>query len=324
MTSGSSSPDNRAAAHEAADEATLPALAWMRRAHAEEELLAEVSKQVRRRRQRTLTLAASTLVAIVVAGVFWIPGGRPARETDRSASPTATILLPEQRTLPDNSVVEIRKGAEIDIDFSGAFRRVILRQGEAHFQVAKNMAWPFVVEAAGVKVRAVGTAFSVELDAKQVEVLVTEGEVQVASLPGTTPGPGNSEAKPGDLTAAPRDEANAEPIMAAGYRAIIGLDKRATEIGTVSEAEMAEQLGWRTPSLEFSRTPLTEVVALMNEHATGARKVRFVIASPELHHLRLSGFLRTDNSEGLMRLLENNFRVKAERSGDTITLRKAE
>ena len=54
------------------------------------------------------------------------------------------------------------------------------RSGEAYFTVAKNPGRPFVVAAGGVGVRAVGTAFNVRLDSDAVEVLVTEGRVQVS------------------------------------------------------------------------------------------------------------------------------------------------
>jgi transmembrane sensor len=61
---------------------------------------------------------------------------------------------------------------------------VVLERGEAHFQVAKNPARPFVVVARGVEIRAVGTAFSVGLESTRVEVLVTEGQVAVETASG--------------------------------------------------------------------------------------------------------------------------------------------
>jgi len=56
---------------------------------------------------------------------------------------------------------------------------VRLVRGEAHFTVAKNPARPFIVEAGGVAVRAVGTAFDVRHADGAIEVLVTEGKVHV-------------------------------------------------------------------------------------------------------------------------------------------------
>src|SRR6185312_8533669 len=102
---------------------------------------------------------------------------RTARPVARADS--IVISQPERKTLVDGSVVELRDTAEIAVDYAGPLRRVTLRRGEALFQVAKNPARPFVVKAGGLEVRAVGTAFSVQIDGAAVDVLVTEGRVSV-------------------------------------------------------------------------------------------------------------------------------------------------
>lgn len=268
-------------------------------------------------------MVSSVFAVVVLGAIFWSSSWRKTDDIGQFSSLTATISLPERRLLPDDSIVELKEGAQIDVDYSGAFRRVMLRQGEAHFQVAKNKARPFIVEAAGVKVRAVGTAFSVQLDPlKQVEVLVTEGQVQVAPLPETTSVATDPDFKGTLPTADTPGSASAQPIMRAGYRATISLTKAPPQMVEVSAAELAERLSWRVPSLEFSRTPLDEVVALMNRYAAPNQKVQFVIADHELSGVKLTGYLQTDNSEGLVRLLESNFGVKTERSGEKIILRR--
>lgn len=76
------------------------------------------------------------------------------------------------------------------------------------------------------------------------------------------------------------------------------------------------------PQLEFSRTPLSEVVDLMNRHAPANQPVRFAIADAELNAIQLTDFLRADNTEGLVCLLENNFHVRSERVGERIVPRR--
>lgn len=322
-------PDNPWSAREssgrsAPDQTDLPALDWMRRAHAEEELLAAVSRRVGARRRSRLVMASGALALVLAGGLVWNSDWRRAPVVELESSLTAKLSAPERRVLPDASVIELKEGAQVDVDYSGRFRRVKLQRGEALFQVAKDASRPFIVEAAGVKVRAVGTAFSVQLDPeRQVEVLVTEGRVQVAPVPETTAATPDSPAADADAVsmADMAGFAAGQPVMLAGYRATIGRGRTAPEIVAVSVAEIADRLAWRVPSLEFSRTPLPEVIGLMNRYATGGRKVRFVIADAELNTIKLTGFLRTDNSEGLVRLLENNFGVEAGRAGDRIILR---
>ena len=75
--------------------------------------------------------------------------------------------------LHDGSIVELNKGAQISIRYSGDERRVDLLSGEAYFEVAKNPDRPFIVSARGIDVKAVGTAFNVRLHNDSLEVLVT-------------------------------------------------------------------------------------------------------------------------------------------------------
>jgi len=284
----------------------LPALAWVRRAGAQDELIAEVERQVRRRRRRRLATVAGCTVLALAAGGFWFPnreGAAPA-----VASSTAAVLRPEWRRLADGSAVELKPGAEIDFDDQGPVRRVALHRGEAHFEVRKSDR-PFIVEAGGVKVRAVGTAFAVQLGAAEVEIVVTEGRVQVARAETASPGP---DGTPPSV-----------PDLAAGHRAVLGRREGPAHVDELTPAQLASRLAWRVPSLEFSRTPLDEVVALMNRYGADRSGVRFVIGDPALHRVSLSGFLRADNSDGLVRLLESQFGVRADRSGGTITLGRA-
>lgn len=289
------------------DEAQLPALAWMHRAHAADELLCEVKLQVSRRRRRQW-LATTAVAAVVLTGVsLWLlpPAGKLPVAPPVA---TATTIRPEQQRLPDGSVVELKGDAEIIVDFDGPLRRVVLRRGEAYFAVAKNPHRAFVVEAGGVSVRAVGTAFTVQFDRRQVEVLVTEGQVAV-SPPSGPPAVGTRDVSP-----------VAPTLIGAGNRCVVEADTK-PKIQPVLPAELNERLGWRVAQLEFSGTPLAEVVALMNEH--NPRGVRFVIGHPALNRIRLSGFLLASNDAGLVGLLEAQFGVQAERSGDTITLRSS-
>lgn len=156
------------------DESALPALGWLRRARAEDELLVEVSRQLHRRRRRRLAAVSGLLSLVLMAGAVWqirqrapladTAGHPPPAFSPEAAEATgiAAVASPERQILPDGSVIELIQGARVSIDFSGPLRRVVLEQGKAHFQVAKDPQRPFVVAAASVHVRAIGTAFVVD------------------------------------------------------------------------------------------------------------------------------------------------------------------
>ena len=85
----------------------------------------------------------------------------------------------EQRrvALEDGSVAMINTDSSVGVRLAKHQRRITLRRGEAWFQVAKDHARPFVVDAGPVHVRATGTAFSVRREGDGARVVVTEGTV---------------------------------------------------------------------------------------------------------------------------------------------------
>lgn len=203
-----------------------------------------------------------------------------------------------QQVLDDGTLVELNRGARLSPAFTPAERRVQLAQGEALFTVAKNPLRPFVVEAAGVTVRAVGTAFQVRLGATEVEILVTEGSVQV------------------DRTGSPL----ATPaLVEAGHRAIMPLVEAPPVTLPVTREEIDQFLAWQPRLLEFVSTPLAEVAAEFNRR----NRLQMVVADPALAGLPIGASFRSDNVDGFVRLLEASFGVRAERAGETVTLHRA-
>ena len=165
------------------------------------------------------------LAAALVLGLFvWQSASPPA------PTPQKTFLrVNERQALADGSVVELKDGSRLDLQFTPGERRVRLT-GEAHFTVAKNPARPFIVEALGVEVRAVGTAFNVRVDAASVEVLVTEGKVRVDE-------PARLAAMSAPTPTAPAP-AEPEVFLTAGQQVVVPLAASAPApvVATVSKA----------------------------------------------------------------------------------------
>lgn len=259
-------------------------------------------------RERAHSFSLLAAAAAVVLGFAWwtLPSAQPPAP---GAPPAPRFLAPiEQRELADGSTVELNRGAVVTEHFTPGERRVRLERGEAHFTVAKNAARPFVVEAGGVAVHAVGTAFNVRLSHASVEVLVTEGKVRV------------DDARKGEALLATTVEG--EPtVLAAGQSAIVALTPAAvSQVATVTAAEIEARLAWQPRLLDFTGTPLAEILTEFNRH----NPVRLTLQDASLGELRLSATFRSDNVEGFVRLMESDFGMKAEwRSIDEIVLSKA-
>ena len=290
-----------------AEDRTSPALAWLHRAQAEEELLRAVAERVRRKRARRFATAGALAILLLAAAMMpWLqPSAAPPPQLSPPrvvASATATITRPPLQTLSDGSTIELKDDAQVTIDFSPQFRRVRLVRGEAHFEIAHDAHRPFLVQAADVEVRAVGTAFSVQLASEAVDVLVTQGTVRIRV----------------DSAGANQPAAD----VTAGRRCVIDSPTSAPRVEEIPAQQADARLAWRIPQLEFSHTPLPEVVALMNQNAPNVRAPRLEIADAGLNQIKLTGLLRADNTEGLVRLLETSFEVSARRTGARISLQR--
>ncbi|MEN9637525.1 MAG: hypothetical protein RL077_5929 [Verrucomicrobiota bacterium] len=276
-------------------------------------------RPIRPWRRWGLSLAAAA--ALVLGGVLlW----REASPTASPAHPKSHLRVNERQALPDGSVVELKDGSRINLEFSAVERRVRL-VGEARFQVAKNPT-PFVVVAGGVALKAVGTAFNVRLDADAVDVLVTEGRVAVATLVSeaggrlAAPKPGKG-GTPEDRQRSSEDGGQSLSSVvrspwseiAAGQRAVVPLaPEAAPRISDVSPAEVKELLAWQAPRLQFFETPLAVAVAEFNRH----NRTRLVVAERELNAVPIGGTFRADNPEGFVRVLELTLDIKAEPRAD--------
>jgi transmembrane sensor len=218
---------------------------------------------------------------------------------------------PQRLALRDGSTVHLDARSALRVDFSSHGRRVQLEAGQAHFEVAHDAAHPFIATAAGVAVRAIGTAFSVRLASDTVEVLVEEGRVEVA--PATSP-PANATA-----TAVP------PPQLTAGERAVVvrADDVAATvppRIEKVEAPELREALAWHRRTVVLSDVPLVEVVARFNRR----NAVQLVLADAELRDRRVGGVLALDQVEAFVALLERGGDIVAERRGqEEIVLHRA-
>lgn len=200
----------------------------------------------------------------------------------------------ERRVLEDGSVVELNHGAEIDVHFTAAERRVVLRRGEALFTVAKNPLRRFVVRARGVDVRALGTEFNVRLETASVAVLVTEGRVQVAPpalAPSTDP----------------------LPTVVAGEHVLVSLNAGiAPQITKTTEAQLEQVRSWRPQLLDFSSTPLAQVLAELNRR----NRVQIVLNDPASARVPVVASIRSDNIEGFVSQVTTAVGLRAERRGE--------
>lgn len=277
----------------------LDAIADWRPEHGTEPNPDLLARPVRRLWARPMFMAAFAASLALAAVGFW---ARAPLAPLAVTAPLADSGGYERRILDDGSVAELNHGAEIEVNFTADERRVVLRRGEALFTVTKNPQRPFIVRARGVDVRAVGTAFSVRLEAASVEVLVTEGKVQVAP-----PVVAITAIHPVATPPVPA------PLVVAGERALVTLAAPAPpQITKTTQAQLARVRAWQPQLLDFSSTPLAEVLTELNRR----NRVQLILADPACAHVPIVASMRSDNIEGFVSLVTAEAGLRAERRGD--------
>ena len=261
------------------------------------------------RRRRARWYWIPVLAATAAGFIVYLSGPRLA---EAPARPHAILHPgPEWLALEDGSTVKLNTGAKVDVQFTPAERRVRLVRGEAFFTVAKNPARPFIVAAGQITVRAVGTAFNVGLDPREISVLVTEGRVRVNEIP---PPAGTQSAPPRGLAE-----------LGAGQQGVVALPSgpdAATalemKVAGLSPEQIERALAWQGPRLEFVALPLGDVVADFNRY----NRRQLVIHDAATAAILVGGNFRADNLDAFLRLLKAGFGVSAFPQGGEIILRR--
>jgi ferric-dicitrate binding protein FerR (iron transport regulator) len=175
---------------------------------------------------KRVTAAVVILALIAFGGYWWYKQAQ--WQTFTAANKNETI------TLPDQSVVLVRKGSSIKYlrSFDEKERRVQLA-GEAFFKVQHNEDQPFLVTTDNAEVKVLGTSFLVNSNTAVDEVVVVTGKVNVAD----------------------KKENNNQVILTKGQRARLTNDQFYQDQVTDSNF-----IAWETGQLIFNNTALPKVL----------------------------------------------------------------
>jgi len=145
-----------------------------------------------------------------------------------------------QLSLPDGSVVWLRRGAGLDYPnvFDQRFRQVELT-GEAFFQPAADPSRPFRIHTAHATIEDIATSFLVKDYNAGGEVVVATGKVKLTG----------------------REDPSHPLVLSPGQKATITKNKL-----SLSGLGTPNFMSWKTGLLEFRQTPLDLVVQDINDH----------------------------------------------------------
>lgn len=230
--------------------------------------------------RRAVFAGGGALAASLAGAAIWL-GTAPRYRTG----------VGEVRRLPlaDGSTIAINTQSRVSVDLRRDQRILKLDEGEAWFQVAKDPTRPFVVEAGRVRVRAVGTAFSVRRRDGGAEVLVTEGVVETWA-----------------------DQAEGRLVrVSAGSSAFVS-DRAAITVQPPTASDVERRLAWRDGKIDLRGQSLGSAAAEFNRYNVVKLEVRDAALAAE----PLYGVFRTDDPQGFARAVAASLDTSAVAKAD--------
>lgn len=240
-----------------------------------------------RRVTRERWLFGGLALAAAWLAVFYLPGMLRFWSSDYSTQ------WGERReiVLADHSLVTLNTHTAVSIDFSSERRKVSLTEGEAYFEVARDLSRPFIVETAYGVVQVTGTMFNVYAQEKRMTVTVSEGRVRVSPT-------GGAQGHTVELTAG-------QQVAGDG-----------NGIGRIIETDARQSSAWREGLLVFTMRPLAEVVDELNRYFPG----RIIIADPRIGQRIVSGAFDLTRPQEVLEAIEKTLDLTSLTLADNLIL----
>jgi transmembrane sensor len=231
-------------------------------------------------------------------------------------SDAVVTAIGEQRTLTleDGTRVYLNTNSRAVVHYDKKLRQVNLELGEALFEVAKRPEWPFVVTAGDRQVTALGTAFIVRRDEKDLAVTLVEGRVTVSPVKYVSTDIPKRQGEGASTVPqrTPVPEAAAVITLSPGQR----LTLASSAPPKVDRPPLERVTAWQRGQVAFDNTPLADAVAEMNRYST----VRLKVENPSAAAMRVSGIFRAGDSANFAQAVGKTYRLQVRDEADELIL----
>ncbi|MEM6499439.1 MAG: FecR domain-containing protein [Pseudomonadota bacterium] len=130
--------------------------------------------------KRSASLARGVWAGLAIAAALALYVYAPILSLMLTADHLSPVGRTSQVTLQDGSRILLGARSAIAVEYTKDKRKVSLLAGEAFFDVQPDAARPFIVSAAELSARAIGTSFEVRRRSSGGSVAVASGKVEVA------------------------------------------------------------------------------------------------------------------------------------------------
>ena len=213
--------------------------------------------------------------------------------------------IAEHRTveLIDGSVVVLGAKTNISVGYTAETRFISLHKGEAYFQVFKDPRRPFLVTAGQRSIRAIGTAFNVNIGAKKVSVTVVEGLVRIEPTVME-----DASLRTRSVDDKPDNVQNITDVSG-GHGVVYDAEGI---LESLPEKETKTATSWQGGRLVFIDKTLDSVIADINRYSS--REI--ILSDDELDELRYTGTVFQNEISGWLQGLDKAFPIRVIDLGD--------
>ncbi|MBU1332985.1 MAG: FecR domain-containing protein [Gammaproteobacteria bacterium] len=214
---------------------------------------------------RSLTTLSVVITMLgVVCALLWLD---PSYQSEQFGS-----AIGEQQViqLADGSRITLDAASRLNVSWHLRSRRVELQAGQAFFSVTPALYRPFLTTAGSTQIKVVGTRYNVSRYQNDVRVTVEEGKVDV------------------------RGHA-ANIRLTAGDQVLVHNGR----LGKPTQVDAAAFAAWKEGRLVFDRTPLREVLAVIQRYQSNP----IVMHDSSLEELPVSGTFDSAHLDRMLALL---------------------
>jgi hypothetical protein len=223
-----------------------------------------------------------------------------------------TLHVPRKKTftikLADGTVVKLN--SESSLTYPARFannEREVKLDGEAFFQVSKDVSRPFLASTTFQHIKVLGTAFNIKAYSYETKVVTTlvEGEVEVRE---------SGERNNGEMERCGKEEGQAVQLVP-GLQYVY---EKKSGTGEVKEVDVNKYISWKEGIYYFESERLEDIMNNLSRWYG----VNVMFRSDTLKELVLSGRLRRDETpDNLIRTIDNLESVEMIRSDNLIIIR---
>lgn len=185
--------------------------------------------------QRTQIWCCRLAACVAVLAVCWL--GWQSQPAELQSHWQTGVGQFASYQLPDGSEIKLDAATALEVHYGADERQVLLKQGQAWFEVAPDSNRPFVVLTPDSQVKVLGTGFAVGWFGSYSQVEVGHGKVEFSY--------------PGEVR-----------------QLIAGQRLQGKPDSQISQLPAAAVASWRQGYLSFDQQPLSEVVIALNRYVT--------------------------------------------------------